>query len=77
MLEDPTVGAVAAAVGKTAGTGHAALAPATRPLRNPEPTKPRQIGEELDIFHFCLSDDELARIDAVGPSMWDAVIPAS
>jgi diketogulonate reductase-like aldo/keto reductase len=64
-LEDPVIGKIADAHGKT---------PAQAMLRwhlhqgrsvIPKSTKPHRIAENLDVFDFDLSDDELAAIDAL------------
>jgi diketogulonate reductase-like aldo/keto reductase len=64
-LEDPTIGAIATRHGKT---------PAQVMLRwglqhgrsvIPKSTKPARIAENLDVFDFALSADELAAIDAL------------
>jgi hypothetical protein len=46
-------------------TGDAALAPRTGPLRDPEVRHPARIAENIDIFDFELSNDELAAIDVL------------
>jgi len=64
-LDDPTVGEIAAAHGKT---------PAQVMLRwhldqgrqvIPKSTNPTRIAENLDVFDFALTDDELAAVDAL------------
>jgi diketogulonate reductase-like aldo/keto reductase len=64
-LEDPTIGAIAKAHGKS---------PAQVMLRwglqhgrsvIPKSTKPARIAENLDVFDFALSPDELAAIDGL------------
>ncbi|MGX1675954.1 aldo/keto reductase [Streptomyces sp. NPDC055400] len=64
-LDDPTVGEIAAAHGKT---------PAPVMLRRhldqgrqviPKSTNPARIAENLDVFGFALTGDELAAIDAL------------
>ena len=81
-LEDPVIGAVAANHGKS---------PAQVMLRwglqegrqvIPKSTKPGRIAENIDVFDFELSVDELASIDALdtgkrgGPAPEDVVFPA-
>jgi diketogulonate reductase-like aldo/keto reductase len=81
-LEDPVIGAVAAAHGKS---------PAQVMLRwglqegrqvIPKSTKPGRIAENIDVFDFELSVDELASIDALdtgkrgGPAPEDVAFPA-
>ena len=64
-LEDPVIGTIAAAHGKT---------PAQVMLRwhlqqgrsvIPKSTKPHRIAENIDVFDFDLTDDELAAIDGL------------
>jgi diketogulonate reductase-like aldo/keto reductase len=64
-LEDPTIGAIAERHGKS---------PAQVMLRwglqhgrsvIPKSTKPHRIAENLDVFDFALSDEELAEIDGL------------
>ena len=81
-LEDPVIGAVAANHGKS---------PAQVMLRwglqegrqvIPKSTKPARVVENIDVFDFELSVDELASIDALdtgkrgGPAPEDVVFPA-
>jgi diketogulonate reductase-like aldo/keto reductase len=88
VLDDPTIGAIAAAHGKSPAQvmlrwhlqqGRSAI---------PKSTNPGRIAENFAVLDFQLSKDELARIDAlntgtrggpdpdqVDPSQWDLVIP--
>jgi 2,5-diketo-D-gluconate reductase A len=64
-LDDPTIGEIAKAHGKTPAQvmlrwhlqeGRSAI---------PKSTKPHRIAENFDVFDFALTDDELAAIDAL------------
>lgn len=88
VLEDPTIGQIAAAHGKTPAQvmlrwhlqeGRSAI---------PKSTRPQRIAENFDVFGFELTGEELARIDALDtgrrggpdpdlrdPSEWDIHIP--
>ncbi|MFF5084268.1 aldo/keto reductase [Actinoplanes sp. NPDC000266] len=88
VLQDPTIGAVAAAHGKTPAQamlrwqlqhGHSAI---------PKSTNPGRIAENFDVFDFELSAGQMASIDALDtgvrngpdpdvprPQMFDMVIP--
>jgi 2,5-diketo-D-gluconate reductase A len=68
-LDDPTIGEIAKAHGKTPAQvmlrwhlqeGRSAI---------PKSTKPHRIAENFDVFDFALSDDELAAIDALDTGM--------
>jgi diketogulonate reductase-like aldo/keto reductase len=88
VLEDPAIGAVAAAHGKTPAQvmlrwqlqhGRSAI---------PKSTNPARIAENFDVFDFALTADQMASIDALDtgvrggpdpdvsrPEMFDRVIP--
>ena len=90
VLEDPTIAAIADAHGKTPAQvmlrwhlqqGRSAI---------PKSTNPGRIAENFDVFDFTLTDDELARLDALDsgvrsgpdpdvprPQTFDRVIPES
>ncbi len=63
-LEDPVINGIAQAHGRTP-TGDAALATAARSVGQPKSVTPSRIAENLDVFGFELTDDELAVVDAL------------
>jgi diketogulonate reductase-like aldo/keto reductase len=64
-LQDPTIGEIAAAYDKT--PAQVMLRWGVQQERSviPKSTKPKRIAENLDVFDFKLSADELAAIDAL------------
>ncbi|MGN7222305.1 aldo/keto reductase [Curtobacterium flaccumfaciens] len=88
VMDDPTIGSVAEAHGRT--PAQVMLRWHVQQGRNaiPKSTNPGRIAENFDVFDFALTDDELARLDALdtgrrnGPdpdgtdtSRFDRVIP--
>lgn len=88
VMDDPTIGSIAEAHGRT--PAQVMLRWHVQQGRNaiPKSTNPGRIAENFDVFDFALTDDELARLDALdtgrrnGPdpdgtdtSRFDRVIP--
>ncbi|WP_418516112.1 aldo/keto reductase [Curtobacterium flaccumfaciens pv. flaccumfaciens] len=88
VMDDPTIGSIADAHGRT--PAQVMLRWHVQQGRNaiPKSTNPGRIAENFDVFDFALTDDELARLDALdtgrrnGPdpdgtdtSRFDRVIP--
>jgi diketogulonate reductase-like aldo/keto reductase len=88
VMDDPTIGSIAEAHGRT--PAQVMLRWQVQQGRNaiPKSTNPGRIAENFDVFDFALTDDELARLDALdtgrrnGPdpdgtdtSRFDRVIP--
>ena len=66
LLDDPVVGAIAKAHGKTIGQICLRwLLQQPMVAAVPRPLEESHIGEDLDVFDFSLSDDEMRRISAL------------
>jgi diketogulonate reductase-like aldo/keto reductase len=65
VMDDPTIGSIAAAHGRT--PAQVMLRWHVQQGRNaiPKSTNPGRIAENFDVFDFALTDDELARLDAL------------
>ena len=68
-LQDPVIGGIADGARQDARAGDAALAPAAGPLGDPEVDQPARIAENLDVFDFDLTAEQLAAIDALDTGM--------